>query len=434
MAALLASEMDLDVIGHPRLVRLNPNVPWKTRGNGAVSLVLGIGDGTPERVGAIDGADIVSFPRASVEQPGAHVDDVLHAASGLVEELAVDHPETRPGLVVSPSPLPPALYWNAVRDVVELADVEAALDALSASHRGWNGGRGVIGAAAAIAWPASDVTYEATAYRRRERWGTRREVDLEAARTVDGRYGTFSTSDPATGRVMAVPNTPCPVLMGVRANDPVPAAMALASIPSEEPSGRIVWATNHATDDHVVDIASVSLARSLITVRLDGTVARPPVRGPGGHVIAAMADGTGSIDLAAFEPTGALRDVVGSLVPGDAVTAVGAVRDGPMTINLEKLLVREAVDRYIKVENPTCKSCRVRMKSRGRDAGYRCPRCGSRVAREAAPRVRAGGPQKGWYEAAPSAQRHLTMPLNRPARCIDGGVLRGHRGGGPEDL
>ena len=32
---------DFDLIDCPRLVRLNPNVPWKTRGNGAVSFTFG---------------------------------------------------------------------------------------------------------------------------------------------------------------------------------------------------------------------------------------------------------------------------------------------------------------------------------------------------------------------------------------------------------
>ena len=34
---------DFDLIGSPRLVRLNPDVPWKTRGNGAVALAFGRG-------------------------------------------------------------------------------------------------------------------------------------------------------------------------------------------------------------------------------------------------------------------------------------------------------------------------------------------------------------------------------------------------------
>ena len=32
---------DWDLLGYPRLVRLNPNVTWKTRGNGALYLRFG---------------------------------------------------------------------------------------------------------------------------------------------------------------------------------------------------------------------------------------------------------------------------------------------------------------------------------------------------------------------------------------------------------
>ena len=44
---------DYELIGAPRLVRLNPNVPWKTRGNGAVALTFGRGVGERQQVGAL---------------------------------------------------------------------------------------------------------------------------------------------------------------------------------------------------------------------------------------------------------------------------------------------------------------------------------------------------------------------------------------------
>ena len=37
---IIAELPEFDLIGPPRLVRLNPNVPWKTRGNGAVRLTI----------------------------------------------------------------------------------------------------------------------------------------------------------------------------------------------------------------------------------------------------------------------------------------------------------------------------------------------------------------------------------------------------------
>ena len=54
----LATEMiraveDLDLIGLPRLVRLNPAVPWKTRGNGALCIRFGKGRGRRRLAGRI---------------------------------------------------------------------------------------------------------------------------------------------------------------------------------------------------------------------------------------------------------------------------------------------------------------------------------------------------------------------------------------------
>ncbi|MEK6851015.1 MAG: DNA-binding protein, partial [Candidatus Thermoplasmatota archaeon] len=49
---------DWDLLGYPRLVRLNPNVPWKTRGNGAICLRLGRGRGPRFIVGQIEGRQV----------------------------------------------------------------------------------------------------------------------------------------------------------------------------------------------------------------------------------------------------------------------------------------------------------------------------------------------------------------------------------------
>ena len=45
VATEIIAEMPYDLIKFPRLVRLNPNIPWKTRGNGDITLYIGIGGG-----------------------------------------------------------------------------------------------------------------------------------------------------------------------------------------------------------------------------------------------------------------------------------------------------------------------------------------------------------------------------------------------------
>ena len=58
---IIAELQEFDLIGPPRLVRLNPNVPWKTRGNGALALIFGEGIDSEEAVGYIGGKKILMF-------------------------------------------------------------------------------------------------------------------------------------------------------------------------------------------------------------------------------------------------------------------------------------------------------------------------------------------------------------------------------------
>ena len=67
---------EVDVIGYPKLVRLNPNIPWKTRGNGAVCIQI-------------------------VDKPELDPETVLECAASLIEKLAqLDETNTNPGIVV----------------------------------------------------------------------------------------------------------------------------------------------------------------------------------------------------------------------------------------------------------------------------------------------------------------------------------------------
>ena len=105
---------DFDLIGCPRLVRLNPNVPWKTRGNGAVSFTFGKGKGNKKKIGEIDGSNIFSFEHGvSIDYNGR---EILERIKAVV--LKHSHPDSEPGIVVSDVFLPEGLYWQGVADIV----------------------------------------------------------------------------------------------------------------------------------------------------------------------------------------------------------------------------------------------------------------------------------------------------------------------------
>lgn len=124
--------------------------------------------------------------------------------------------------------------------------------------------------------------------------------------------------------------------------------------------------------------------------------------------------GVNGVDATAYEPSKRFRTFVRALAPGDEVEVIGAVRDEPRTLNVEKLHVVTLARHVRKIANPQCERCRKRAKSLGRDSGFRCARCGARfplVAAETAevPRTLTAG----WYEPPVGSRRHLSKPLKR---------------------
>src|SRR2546426_8657431 len=72
----------LDLIGFPRLVRLNPNIPWKTRGNGAVCLRLGRGHGAPVQGGEFGGRAVWADARGASIPPSREVGGAVSGGLG----------------------------------------------------------------------------------------------------------------------------------------------------------------------------------------------------------------------------------------------------------------------------------------------------------------------------------------------------------------
>src|SRR2546422_270822 len=138
---------DYDLLGYPRLVRLNPNVPWKTRGNGALYLRFGRGRGPSRVVGEIGGGRPVrAFPRGVT----AKADDPFEERVRAVFErnCAFDDPTTHPGYALLDRRPSPRLYWRAVRGIVTIEEAPANAEGCG-RIRGEKDGRGRIGALAA---------------------------------------------------------------------------------------------------------------------------------------------------------------------------------------------------------------------------------------------------------------------------------------------
>jgi tRNA(Ile2)-agmatinylcytidine synthase len=65
-------------------------------------------------------------------------------------------------------------------------------------------------------------------------------------------------------------------------------------------------------------------------------------------------------------------------------------------------------------QNPVCRKCGKRLKSAGKDKGFRCEKCGSRYQGMGKVEVRLKRDlKKGLYISSTRSQRHLTKPLRR---------------------
>ncbi len=396
------------------LVRLNPAVEYKTRGNAALAIHVDC-----------DAETAFSVARDELESLAETADDRTNP--GLV--VAGHDPDDVPGSVA-------AFAREAVRDHLEIADAEATIDA--AGYRGWGlgNGRGRIGALAAVgSWTAlEEWTYEYISYREPERWGTPRTVDHESvfAAADRGYPEAWDTVDCGEDETVCVPHTPGPILHGIRGDDPDVVREVAGRIESEPVDRTQLFVTNQGTDAHLRD-GSIADARDGRAYRLEGTVATDPETRRGGHVFFALeasterrtvdrsggsnaseesgvprADGDGRLECAAFEPTKRFRDRVRALRVGDRLTVCGEVSRG--TCKLEKFAVRDLV-RTERV-TPTCPDCGRSMESAGRDQGYRCRDCGTTAAGKAEVELERDL-EEGWYEVPPCARRHVAKPLVR---------------------
>jgi len=380
------TEENYDIVGHPRLVRLNPNIPWKTRGNGAVSIQ--VDDGDLNRI------------RFIVEE-------------AMKKYARMDDEQTNPGFVILEEPPSFETYEKAVKEIVSIEETKQLLDSLGADYKGYKNSRGLIGATASVAWsPKHDKTYELITYREENKWGTKRTVDDESVKKMDKTFlSTFDNYDYENNHNRLVPNSPCPILYGIRGENEEELIRAHSLIKSEAVDNLLIFETNQGTDEHLQkkNIADIQPYESVVA---EGQVNKNPHTIEGGHVIFSIKDSTGRIDCAAYEPTKQFRKVIRELCTGDVVEVHGGVREQPLTINIEKIDIKQLKKQLEKVENPICPECGKHMKSKGTDQGYKCKRCGTE-SDKAIVTEKKRAIQTGFHETPVCARRHLSKPLKR---------------------
>jgi len=364
-------KLDVSFFDYPGLVRLNPNVPWKTRGNGALCL------------------------RIMCEE---HLQDELKecVVQTIEEQADLSYKGTDPGVVFLPGDVPNEIEDFAKRAITGLVKKDEALNLIKkygAEAFGFKKGRGIIGGLAAIGEQLKgDHTYELIAYRTPENRGTPRKVDASSVIKMDKLLGqsVFSNVDYETGRILITPHGPDPVLYGIRGETAEAVRLGHKLVLSEEPIERwVIFRTNQGTDAHIRRVVSISEIKPYSPVRINGEVSEKPRVIKGGHVIFKIKD----------------EEIYGGVRPSSP--------RNPLTINVEKINALKLVPDHV-FQNPLCPICGKRTKSMGRGKGFECKKCGfhgRNLKKNVMEKKRQLKP--GLYITSPRSQRHLTKPLSR---------------------
>ncbi|UCE15753.1 MAG: DUF1743 domain-containing protein [Candidatus Bathyarchaeota archaeon] len=406
IAALLVEKLcklGVSFIDYPNLVRLNPNVPWKTRGNGALCLRIQCAESLTEGIMRM-------------------VVDAVEKNSDL------DYAGTDPGAVFFFHDNVPIEFKEfakrAIQGIVKMEETLKLIKKFGAEAVGFKKGRGIIGGLAAIGETLEgDHTYEVIAYRKPQNRGTPRRIQVSSVAEMDKKTSplTFNNIDSEKQRVLIAPRGPDPILYGIRGEKPEVVKQAHEIVRSQEPIERwIVFRTNHGTDAHLRKVSSIREIQPFNPVIVEGVVSDEPRMIPGRHIIFAIKDKIGHIDCAAYEPTGTLREAAKKLIRGDQVEVHGGVRPAspqhPVTLNLEKMRVLKLAPKIF-FHNPMCSQCDKRMESMGRKKGFRCKKCGFRSSKLGKVAVESKRSlEKKLYITSPRSQRHLTKPLLRYGR------------------
>jgi tRNA(Ile2)-agmatinylcytidine synthase len=369
-----------------RLIRLNPTIRFKTRGNASICI--------------------------SIE----HSYDVLDIVRKHIERMAhLEDESTHPGAVFFDNETVPSDIRSFANDAMRaelcISQATALIDKHGLDFLSFKKGRGLIGALAAIgATLGEESTFELIAYRFENNFAEKRYINAGSVSCADlSTYPyTWDTVDRKNKEIIFAPHSFDPILYGIRGDDPSQILAAHREIISEPFEYLTLYRTNQGTDAHVrsAQIRDLEAGSSYVVT---ATVVSEPYTIAGGHTFVEVKDESGTLLCAAFEPTKQFRATVRELRFGDTVIVQGSYVEN--CLNLEKLQIVNLSDQF-KNANPIC--CNKSMKSLGRGQGFRCAKCktvdrGGHMSKQPEKR----NVQRGAYEVTPSARRHLAEPLVR---------------------
>ncbi|PIW32822.1 MAG: DNA-binding protein [Nitrosopumilales archaeon CG15_BIG_FIL_POST_REV_8_21_14_020_37_12] len=382
-----------EFLDFPKLIRFNPNIPWKTRGNGAVS--MSIRTANPSKI------------KNKIKNLVIKYSDTQNGAN---PGLVFFEQETIPSEFTEFSKL--ALWQLINRNHAKKFVAKNKLDFFYLGN-----GQGLVGAIGAIGYSFNDHTLELLSYRKRAKFGKIRKLSAESVKYMQERTApyTFNSFDTKKGRVLITPHGPDPVFYGVRGENVDSLLLATRILkPKEKLAGYMIFKSNQGTNDHLKNELAANNIKPYASGKITGTISSEPKTLKGGHVFFSIKSDSIDILCAVYNPTG-IASVAQNLAVGDRICVGGGIKKAtkkhPRTLNVEFIEIIH-LKKIIQKTNPTCKACNKKMKSKGRNQNFQCIKCGSKfpgkITVEIPRKIR-----KDLYIPKVSAHRHLTRPEQR---------------------
>tara|TARA_B100002003_G_scaffold228001_1_gene235988 strand:+ start:10 stop:1332 length:1323 start_codon:yes stop_codon:yes gene_type:complete len=380
-------------VDYPSLIRFNPNIPWKTRGNGAVR--LSIKTNNPKKIKN----KITKF-----------VDDYSETKNGANPGLVFYENE-----IVTPSfhKFSELALWKLIsREKAKQFILENKIDSFYLGN-----GQGLVGAIGAIGYKFSDHTFELLSYRKKSQFGKKRIIAKDSVKNMQSVTfpETFNSYDIESDRALITPHGPDPVFYGIRGENAESVVTASKIVKANEKlDGYMVFKSNQGTSDHLKNELDVNDLRPYTSGFLVGQVCSNPIMMQGGHVFFSIRVKGKKIKCGIYKPT-KITTIAQNLILNDKIRIGGGIRKASKNheriVNVEFLDVIELA-KDIQVSNPSCKKCSKKMKSKGSKQGFECTKCGNRSYVKSTSEI----PRKiqcKLYLPVMSAHRHLTRPYQR---------------------
>ena len=381
-------------LDYPRLIRFNPNIPWKTRGNGAVGLKIETNN--PEKIKK----KIIDFIiKYSDTKNGANPALVFYENEKIPNELKQ----------FSEIALCKLVNRNYAKKFA------ANIRNLESFYLG--NGQGLVGSIGVIGYQFNDQTVELLSYRTEQNFGKKRIISKNSVKKMKEETFpfTFSNIDETKDRILISPSGPDPVFYGIRGENTKSLLKAAKLIKTQEKlDGHLIFKSNQGTSAHLKNEIDVSELKPYSSGTITGFVFDEPNMEKGGHAFFSMISKENKIQCAIYEPTGLAPEMM-HLKKDDKIIIGGAVRKASKkhsrVINIEFVKVLNLKKNLI-LTNPLCTKCNKKMKSKGKNQGLQCVKCGKKIKSKKIKEIQRKI-KKQTYLPTVSAHRHLTRPMQR---------------------